>query len=110
MDQTRALENKTGDLSGRITPSRDLKSDGASCASQDIGSTIISARRPNLAKCAVYGLVRRRLASKTAEKFLQKISAFYFDLALLSSGEVVAMLRQSAKPGHILYGSDYPYV
>lgn len=64
---------------------------------------------PYLAKRAAYGLDHTKLIPKSTRGFLEEVGSFYFDLALSSSTEVVAMLRQFAKPDHILYGSDYPY-
>lgn len=64
---------------------------------------------PYLAKRAAYGLDHMKFISKSTQDFLDEVGTFYYDLALSSSTEVVGMLRQFAKPDHIMYGSDYPY-
>ena len=44
-----------------------------------------------------------------AEDVLEDLSSFYFDTALASSPSSLPSLLQFAKPGHVLYGSDWPY-
>ena len=40
---------------------------------------------------------------------LEDLSSFYFDTALGSSPSSLPSLLQFARPGHVLYGSDWPY-
>ncbi|MDX6741648.1 amidohydrolase family protein [Actinocorallia sp. A-T 12471] len=40
---------------------------------------------------------------------LDDLAGFYFDTALSSSPAALPTLRAFAKPGHILYGSDWPF-
>jgi predicted TIM-barrel fold metal-dependent hydrolase len=40
---------------------------------------------------------------------LESFRSFYFDTALSSGPEALLALRSFARPGHILYGSDFPY-
>jgi 6-methylsalicylate decarboxylase len=42
-------------------------------------------------------------------EFLEYARSFYFDLALSSSSLQLDLLLSFAKPGHVLYGSDFPY-
>lgn len=64
---------------------------------------------PWLAKRAAYGLDHAGLVPKSTADFLADVGSFYYDLALSSTAEVVALLRRFTGPDHILYGSDYPY-
>ncbi len=43
------------------------------------------------------------------EDVLEDLSSFYFDTALASSPSSMPSLLKFTKPGHILYGSDWPY-
>jgi 6-methylsalicylate decarboxylase len=45
----------------------------------------------------------------TPEAILEQFTRFYFDLALSSSPAALPSLLAFAKPGHVLFGSDYPY-
>lgn len=45
---------------------------------------------------------------KTREEIVEDAKQFYFDLALSGSDLVLDMLCKFAKPGHILFGSDFP--
>ena len=45
----------------------------------------------------------------TYEDVLEDLSSFYFDTALASSPSSLPSLLKFAKPGRILYGSDWPY-
>lgn len=45
----------------------------------------------------------------TANEFLEDARSFYFDLALSGTSYQLRSLLEFAKPGHILFGSDYPY-
>lgn len=47
--------------------------------------------------------------NKSTEEFLEEASSFYFDLALSTAEPVVELLLKFAKPGHVMYGSDFPY-
>ena len=49
------------------------------------------------------------LSSKSEEEILEDVKALYFDLALSSSKPTIEMLLQYTAPGHVMYGSDYPY-
>ncbi len=44
-----------------------------------------------------------------AQAMLEDLSSFYFDTALSGSPTVLPSLLPFAKPGHVLYGSDWPY-
>lgn len=48
-------------------------------------------------------------AAKSAKDFLEEARSFYFDLALTAYDFPLDLLRKFAKPGHILYGSDFPF-
>ncbi|KAF3941772.1 hypothetical protein ABW19_dt0203303 [Dactylella cylindrospora] len=45
----------------------------------------------------------------TANQVLEDAKSFYFDLALSSHEYSLDLLRRFANPGHILFGSDFPY-
>ena len=40
---------------------------------------------------------------------LEDLSSFYFDTALSSSPAALPSLLAFAKPGHVVFGSDWPY-
>ena len=46
---------------------------------------------------------------RSTEEFVEDAREFYFDLALSGSRYSLACLREFAKEGHVLFGSDYPY-
>jgi predicted TIM-barrel fold metal-dependent hydrolase len=46
---------------------------------------------------------------KLPKEFLEDARQFYFDIALSSTPQTLDLLTKFAKPGHILFGSDYPY-
>ena len=46
----------------------------------------------------------------TPEEFLSQARTFYFDLAISGFKHPIETLQRFAKPGHILYGSDFPFV
>ena len=48
-------------------------------------------------------------SNKSAENFLQEAKRFYFDLAFVGYDGPLQLLLDFAKPGHVLYGSDYPF-
>jgi predicted TIM-barrel fold metal-dependent hydrolase len=43
------------------------------------------------------------------EEIIEDARNFYYDTAVAGSENVLTVLEKFAKPGHILYGSDYPY-
>jgi predicted TIM-barrel fold metal-dependent hydrolase len=45
----------------------------------------------------------------TPEDFLEDASNLYYDTAVAGSKNVLMVIEKFVKPGHILYGSDYPY-
>ena len=49
------------------------------------------------------------LSNKSAEEFLAEARSFYFDTAFVGYEEPLQLLLQFARPGHVLYGSDYPF-
>lgn len=49
------------------------------------------------------------LTNKTVEEFLDEAKSFYFDLAFAGYEEPLRLLLDFAKPGHVLYGTDYPF-
>ncbi|KAL8669361.1 MAG: hypothetical protein Q9168_006038 [Polycauliona sp. 1 TL-2023] len=62
------------------------------------------------AALALPGLLEKSsMPTKTTEQILEELSNFYFDVAVASTGPVLAMLMKFAKPGHVLFGSDLPY-
>ncbi|KAM0718974.1 hypothetical protein Q7P37_006046 [Cladosporium fusiforme] len=46
--------------------------------------------------------------NKSAEQIREEVGWFYFDTALCSAPEQLLALQSIAKPGHILFGSDFP--
>jgi 6-methylsalicylate decarboxylase len=47
--------------------------------------------------------------SVDATNLLNDLTAFYFDTALSASPTVLPSLLEFARPGHVLFGSDWPY-
>lgn len=47
--------------------------------------------------------------SMTGEEFYEQASNFYYDTALTGQPDTVELLIKFAKPGHVLFGSDFPY-
>ncbi|KAH8804416.1 hypothetical protein F5884DRAFT_822495 [Xylogone sp. PMI_703] len=45
---------------------------------------------------------------RSTEEIREEARSFYFDTALSSSKQTLDLLYSFAKPGHILFGSDYP--
>jgi predicted TIM-barrel fold metal-dependent hydrolase len=41
--------------------------------------------------------------------FVEDARSFYFDSALSAAPLTLTLLKEFAKPGHVLFGSDYPY-
>lgn len=50
-----------------------------------------------------------QLTNKTAEEFIEEAKQFYFDIAFAGYEEPLRLLLDWAKPGHVLYGTDYPF-
>ncbi|MFF9884421.1 amidohydrolase family protein [Streptomyces eurythermus] len=46
---------------------------------------------------------------RTAEDILRDLKRFYFDTALSASPSALPALLAFAEPGHVLYGSDWPF-
>lgn len=49
------------------------------------------------------------LVNKTTEDFLNEAKSFYFDLAFAGYDDPLRLLLDFAEPGHVLYGTDYPF-
>lgn len=45
---------------------------------------------------------------KSTEQLLEEAGDFYYDLAISSNPATLKALYEIAKPGHILFGTDYP--
>ncbi|KAI0407712.1 hypothetical protein F4802DRAFT_523897 [Xylaria palmicola] len=43
------------------------------------------------------------------DNFLEDARGFYYDSALSAGSLTLSLLKEFAKPGHVLFGSDYPY-
>lgn len=58
-----------------------------------------------------YAAYRIAMQSNVADSatMLEDLSNFYFDTALSASPTVLPSLLPFAKPGHVLFGSDWPY-
>lgn len=56
----------------------------------------------------VAGLASTPFIKKTAEAIREEIGWFFYDTAMCSAPEQLAALQAIAKPGHILFGSDFP--
>jgi predicted TIM-barrel fold metal-dependent hydrolase len=54
--------------------------------------------------------IQTRLSGKSPEEFLEDAKSFYFDTALVGEKGPLRLLTSFAKPGHVLWGSDYPFV
>jgi predicted TIM-barrel fold metal-dependent hydrolase len=54
--------------------------------------------------------IQTRLSGKTPDEFLEDAKSFYFDLALVGHTAPLRLLLDFARKGHILWGSDYPFV
>ncbi|WP_405807582.1 amidohydrolase family protein [Streptomyces sp. NBC_01187] len=46
---------------------------------------------------------------RKAEDILRDLKRFYFDTALSASPSALPALLAFAEPGHVLYGSDWPF-
>jgi 6-methylsalicylate decarboxylase len=51
-----------------------------------------------------------RLSGKSADEFMEDAKSFYFDLALEGHTAPLQLLMDFAEEGHILWGSDYPFL
>ncbi|KAF6798851.1 hypothetical protein CSOJ01_12586 [Colletotrichum sojae] len=40
---------------------------------------------------------------------MEDARSFYFDTALSAGAPTLALLREFTRPGHVLFGSDFPY-
>lgn len=67
------------------------------------GTLPVLARRATLISFPEFGSLL------TAEEIFDQARDFYFDSALSGSQEVWPMILGFAKPGHLLFGSDYPH-
>jgi predicted TIM-barrel fold metal-dependent hydrolase len=47
--------------------------------------------------------------AKSTEEFMEEARSFYFDTALSGSHLTLGLLKNFAKPDHVLFGSDFPY-
>lgn len=45
---------------------------------------------------------------KSTEEIIEEARSFYFDVALSSNPVTLKALFEFAKPGHVLFGSDFP--
>lgn len=61
------------------------------------------ARRATMVAQPEFGAVMR------AEDVLGQARSFYFDLAIAGGPELLPLILGFAKPGHVLFGSDYPH-
>lgn len=52
---------------------------------------------------------RLRIVDKTEEEFIEEARAFYIDLAFCGRDPQLRLLKEFVKPGHVLFGSDYPW-
>ncbi|KAI8631790.1 hypothetical protein F5Y19DRAFT_422056 [Xylariaceae sp. FL1651] len=43
------------------------------------------------------------------DSFVEDARSFYFDSALSAAPLTLSLLKEFARPGHVLFGSDYPY-
>ncbi|KAI1124358.1 amidohydrolase family protein [Nemania abortiva] len=48
-------------------------------------------------------------AVMSAEDIISQAKSFYFDLALSGSNEMLPLILGFAEPGHLLFGSDFPF-
>lgn len=64
---------------------------------------------PYLATRAAHLTADTGLSQKDPAEFLDEARSFYFDLALSGNPWTLKFILEFAKPGHVLYGSDFPY-
>lgn len=55
-------------------------------------------------------IAKPEFAKRVPEGARHWVDRFYFDTAISGSAPAMAALMEVAKPGHILYGSDWPYL
>ncbi|KAL4881601.1 hypothetical protein BJY04DRAFT_188422 [Aspergillus karnatakaensis] len=54
--------------------------------------------------------IQAHISGKSPEEFLNEARMFYFDLALMGHSMAAKMVLEFAREGHVLYGTDYPFV
>jgi predicted TIM-barrel fold metal-dependent hydrolase len=64
---------------------------------------------PYIATRAAHLLADAGLTYMSAEDFLKDAKSFYFDTALSGNDLSLPLLLDFAPPGHVLFGSDFPY-
>ncbi|KAJ4348480.1 uncharacterized protein N0V89_009855 [Didymosphaeria variabile] len=64
---------------------------------------------PYLATRAAHLMADAGLTQFSADDFLQDARSFYFDTALSGNDFSLPLLLDFAAPGHVLFGSDFPY-
>ncbi|KAL5405911.1 hypothetical protein PMIN03_008113 [Paraphaeosphaeria minitans] len=64
---------------------------------------------PFLAARAAHLLADTALTTLSAADFLEHARGFYFDTALSGNDLSLPLLLDFARPGHVLFGSDFPY-
>ncbi|KAK7180699.1 hypothetical protein DPSP01_012991 [Paraphaeosphaeria sporulosa] len=64
---------------------------------------------PYLATRAAHLLADAGLTALSADEFLTCAKSFYFDTALSGNALSLPLLLDFAPPGHVLFGSDFPY-
>lgn len=52
---------------------------------------------------------RIRLVNMSEEEFIEEARKFYIDVAISAQDPQLKLLQEFAKPGHVLFGSDYPW-
>ncbi|KAI1840575.1 hypothetical protein JX265_010099 [Neoarthrinium moseri] len=52
---------------------------------------------------------RIRLVDMTEEEFIEEARSFYIDVAFSAHDPQLRLLKEFVKPGHVLFGSDYPW-
>lgn len=50
-----------------------------------------------------------RSAERVTADFIEDARSFYFDSALSAGALTLDLLKEFARPGHVLFGSDFPY-
>ncbi|KAH6651601.1 hypothetical protein BKA67DRAFT_521087 [Truncatella angustata] len=57
----------------------------------------------------ITGAGANQLENIMVESFMEDARSFYFDTALSAAPLTLGLLKDFAKPGHVLFGSDFPY-
>jgi len=52
---------------------------------------------------------RLRVVNLTADQFIEQAQRFYMDVAFTGHEPQLGLLKQFAAPGHVLFGSDFPW-